>query len=453
MKKNIKLKERNAIIQSLKSGVVPKIGLQYIQVGRNKEISSFIKNIESIEKDGTFFRFVIGEYGSGKTFFIQLVKEMALTKNLVVINADLSPEKRLNGSNGQARKLYSELMSSCSTRSKKDGNALTNILDNFITEAREYSEKKEISILDAIRFKLKEVKAVNGGYDFSIVLNKYWEAYDSGDDILKDNTLRWFKGEYSTKTEAKNDLGVRTIIDDYSFYDSLKLFSVLVRKAGYEGLLICLDEMVNLFKITNSVSRKNNYEEILRILNDTLQGNIKSVGFIMGGTPEFLTDRNRGLYSYEALKSRLAENNFAKELGIVDYDSIVLRLSNLSKEEIFVLLCKLRDIYASGDKEKYLISDDGLQAYLKHCYQSVGECYFKTPRNTIKDFLDLLSILDQNPDLQLNKIIKNIDVKEDKEETEVGNIASTFKDETEKSSYQKLIDNKSNEDEFATLSI
>lgn len=420
MIKPIKAKERDTIIQSLKSGVVPRIGLQHIQVGRKDELSSFIKDIDTIAAGGTSFRFVIGDYGSGKTFFMQLVKSIALEKGLVTLNADLSPNKRLHGSDGQARNLFSELIVSASTRTKQDGNALVNILERFISTAREEAEQNSNSVSGIIHSKLKELKNYIGGYDFATVVSKYWDGYNTGNDILKDCALRWLKAEYTTKTDALRDLNVRTFISDASFYDSLKLYAILVKQAGYNGLLVCLDEMVNLYKIANSVSRKSNYEEILRMLNDSLQGSFSNIGFVMCGTPEFMTDSNRGLYSYEALKSRLSENSFAKQLGVTDYNSIALRLSNLTQEEMLILLKNLRHIFASGNPENYLIPDEALMAFLMHYSNKIGDSYFRTPRNTIKGFLDLLSTLEQYTDFKWSDIIEKIEVVEDIELTAIG---------------------------------
>lgn len=420
----IKPKERETIIQSLKSGVVPRIGLQHIQVGRSEELKSFINDITTISEGGTSFRFVIGEYGSGKTFFLSLVRSIALQKGLVTMNADLSPTKRLHGTDGHARILLSELISSISTRTKQDGNALPNILEKFISTARQEAELKKRDVASVIHEQLSDLNEYPGGYIFAQVVNKYWTAYESGDDILKDRVLHWLKAEYMTKTDSLRDLGVREFINDASFFNTLKLYSILVQKAGYSGLLVCMDEMANLYKISNSVSRKANYEEILNILNNTLQGSLSHIGFIMSGTPEFLTDGNRGLYSYEALKSRLAENVFSKKLGLTDYNSTVLRLENLTKEEMYLLLMNLRNVFAGGDESKYLVPDDALLAYLNHCANKIGDSYFRTPRNTIKGFLDLLSMLEQYPDLKWSDMIEKIQITRDVELTKIGEIIS-----------------------------
>lgn len=418
----IKTKEREIIIQSLRSGVVPRLGLQHIQVGRNEELESFINNITNIANGGTSFRFVIGEYGSGKTFFLSLVRSIALQKGLVTMNADLSPTKRLHGTEGQARLLLSELISSLSTRTKQDGNALQNILEKFISTARAEAEQYQRGVASVIYDKLSDLNEYPGGYTFVQVINKFWKAYEDGDNILKDCTLRWLKAEYTTKTDSYRDVGVRELINDSSLFNALKLYSILIQKAGYKGLLICMDEMVNLYKISNSISRKANYEELLNILNNTLQGTLSNIGFIMSGTPEFMTDSNRGLYSYEALKSRLAENSFSKKLGLTDYNSTVLRLANLTKEELYLLLKNLRNVFAYGNENQYLVPDDALLAYLNHCANKIGDSYFRTPRNTIKGFLDLLSMLEQYPNLQWSDMIEKIEIKPDIESTDVGKI-------------------------------
>ena len=425
MSRPIKAKERETIIQSLKSGVVPRAGLQHIQVGRSEELKSFIKDIDTISEGGTSFRFVIGEYGSGKTFFLSLVRSIALEKGLVTMHADLSPTKRLHGSDGQPRMLLAEMTNNLSTRTKPDGNALQNILERFISNTKGEAPSTGKNAYDIIAEKLNELSDYTGGYSFISVIKKYLEGYESGNHDLMNSSLKWLKAGYTTKTDTLKELGLREFINDASFYNTLKLYSVLVRKAGYKGLLICMDEMVNLYKIPNSVSRKANYEEILSMLNNTLQGTFSNIGFIMGGTPEFLTDNIRGLYSYEALRSRLTENSFSKQLGVTDYNSVVLRLTSLTKEELYLLLMNLRHVFANGNEENYLLPDEALLAFLHHCYNKIGESYFRTPRTTIKSFIDLLSILEQYPNYKWNDIIASVEVQQDVEPSQVESILGT----------------------------
>lgn len=425
MSRPIKAKERETIIQSLKSGVVPRAGLQHIQVGRSEELKSFIKDVDTIAEGGTSFRFVIGEYGSGKTFFLSLVRSIALEKGLVTMHADLSPTKRLHGSDGQPRMLLAEMTNNISTRTRPDGNALQNILERFISSAKDEASSSGRNPYDIISEKLNDLSDYTGGYSFITVIKKYLEGYESGNQELMDSSLKWLKAGYATKTDTLKELGIREFISDASFYNTLKLYSVLVRKAGYKGLLICMDEMVNLYKIPNSVSRKANYEEILSMLNNTLQGTFSNIGFIMGGTPEFLTDNIRGLYSYEALRSRLTENSFSKQLGVTDYNSVVLRLTSLTKEELYLLLMNLRHVFANGNEENYLLPDEALLAFLHHCYNKIGESYFRTPRTTIKSFIDLLSILEQYPNYKWNDIIASVEVQQDVEPSQVESILGT----------------------------
>jgi len=412
--KKIRAKERDAIIQSLKSGVTPKIGIQHIQVGRVNEIKALYQDIERIIEGGSTFRLIIGDYGSGKTFFLSVIRSIALEKKLITINADLSPNRRIHASSGQARNLYSELMRNLSTRNKPDGNALSSVVERFITVARKEADQRQIAVSNVIHDKLVSLTELVGGYDFAKVIDAYWKGHETDNEGLKSNAVRWLRAEYTTKTDARKDLDVRTIISDNSFYDALKLMSLFVRQAGYSGLLVNLDEMVNLYKLSNTQARTSNYEQILRILNDCLQGSAEYIGFLFGGTPEFLLDPRRGLYSYEALQSRLAENRFAQQAGVIDYSSPALHLASLTPEEIFILLKNLRHVFAGGDTSKYQIPDDALKAFLVHCSQTIGEAYFRTPRNTIKAFLDLLAVLEQNPSMEWSGLISKISIEPDR---------------------------------------
>ncbi|MCG3763709.1 ATP-binding protein [Vibrio cincinnatiensis] len=412
--KKIRAKERDAIIQSLKSGVTPKVGIQHIQVGRVNELKALLQDIERISDGGSAFRLIIGEYGSGKTFFLSVVRAIALERKLVTVNADLSPDRRMHASAGQARNLYSELMRNMSTRNKPDGNALTSVVEKFITEVRKEADTTGKSINTVIHEKLSSLSDLVGGYDFAKVIEAYWIGHEQDNETQKANAIRWLRAEYSTKTDARKDLGVRTIISDTSFYDALKIMSLFVRQAGYQGLLVNLDEMVNLYKLNNTTARTSNYEQILRILNDCLQGTTEHLGFLLGGTPEFLLDPRKGLYSYEALQSRLAGNSFAKQAGLIDYSSPALHLASLTPEELYILLKNLRHVYAEGDESKYLVPDESLMAFLKHCSQTIGDAYFRTPRNTIKAFLDMLAVIDQNPTISWDNLVSSVGIEEEK---------------------------------------
>ena len=405
----IRTRERDTIIQALRAGVVPKVGLQHIQVGRARETEELVRDIERIGEGGSAIRFVIGEYGSGKTFFLNLVRLVAMEKGLVVLSADITPDRRLHGTGGQARSLYAELARNTSTRTRPDGGAMAPVVERFATQAIREAEKNGQQTGDVIRDKLAHLQEMTGGYDFATVIARYWEGFDNGNEDLKTAALRWLRGEYATRTDARRDLGVRTIVDDASVYDQLKLLALFVQGAGYRGLLVSLDEMVNLYKIVNTQARQSNYEQLLRILNDVLQGTARNLGFIMGGTPEFLMDTRRGLYSYQALQSRLAENAFARD-GMVDLSGPVVRLANLTPEDMFVLLANIRRVMQDDENA---VPDEALAAFMAHCSDRIGDAYFRTPRNTVKEFVNLLSVLDQNPGTQWQSLIGSVDPEED----------------------------------------
>jgi len=411
----IRPRDRDTILSALRAGVVPRVGLHHIQVGRQREIEAMIRDIDRIADGGSSIRFVIGAYGAGKTFFLFLVRQVALQRKLVVCQADLAPDRRIHATGGQARTLYAELTKSLATRAMPDGGALRGVLESFVQKANERAQAHEIPIESAIREGLGDLREMVGGYDFSAVVTAYARGYEQGDSNLQDPALRWLRGEYTTKTEARADLGVRTIIDDTMIYDALRLLARFVRISGFTGLLVCLDELVNLYKLQSAQARKQNYEQILRILNDVLQGTTEGLGFILGGTPDFLLDTRRGLYSYEALQSRLAENSFATD-GLTDYTGPVINLPNLTPEELFHLLERLRDVFAAGKAEDWIVPDEVLHAFMGHCANRIGEAYFRTPRNTIKAFVDLLAVLQQNPEADWRALLGSVDVAEDRGE-------------------------------------
>lgn len=408
----IRQRDRDAIINALRAGVVPRSGLQHIQVGRASETASLIKDVDRVADGGSAFRLILGEYGAGKTFFLNSVRVIAQEKKLVTAHADLNPTRRLHASGGQARSLFTELMKSLSTRAKPDGGALPGIIEKFVTSATEQAETENESVHLVIRRRLRSLEELVGGYDFSTVITKYWSAYSEQDDELMRHCEQWLRGEFSTRTDSRQVLGVRTIINDSNYYDQLKLFARFVRLAGYAGLLVSIDELVNLYKLNNATVRLGNYEQILRILNDSLQGTGEGLGFLLGGTPEFLMDPRRGLYSYPALTSRLSENVFAAA-GFSDSSGTVLRLKNLTATEMYVLLQKLNIVFVCGADQQPVLPDEAIDSFMAHCQKTVGESYFRTPRLTIKSFLDLLAILEENPSADWTDLIEKSVVQKD----------------------------------------
>lgn len=408
----IRPKDRDAVLQSLRAGVVPRAGQHLIQVGRSRELEALMQDIERIADGGSSFRLVIGEYGAGKTFFLNLVRAIALEKRLVTVHADLNPDRRLHASGGQARSLYAELAKNMSTRTKPEGGALAGVVEKFIGQSKTEAKASGRAAEEVIRVQLNQLTEMVNGYDFADVIASYCRGFEEGDEQLKADAIRWLRGEFATKTDARAALGVRTIIDDASVYDQLKLMARFVKLAGYGGVMVCLDELVNLYKLANTQARNSNYEQILRILNDSLQGSAEGLGFVLGGTPEFLLDTKRGLYSYTALQSRLAENTFAVN-GLVDYTGPVVRLASLTPEDFYVLLDKIRVVHAFGDTTKSLLPQDAIPVFMAHCATRLGDMYFRTPRTTITAFINLLAVLEQNPSADWRQLIGALEVERD----------------------------------------
>lgn len=393
-------RERAAILQSLAAGVVPSIGLHHLQVGRLNEVDALVRDLKLVEQGGASIRFIVGRFGSGKTFFLNLIRNVAQIRKFVVAQADITTDRRFHGTGGQARSLYSELMRNLSTRSRPDGNAMQNVVERWIGdvdhEIRGSGGGTEEDVKREFNKLLRPLQDLVSGFDFVNVLSKYYEAYLGHNEALQSSALRWLRAEYLTKTEARHDLGVRSIIEDAGFYDYLKLFAAFVRIAGYSGLLVNVDELVVLsHRLSNTLARNSNYEAILRIINDCLQGRVEGLAFLFAGTDECLEDPGRGFYSYEALATRLAPNRYADK-GQQDYASPVIKLQNLSPEDCFVLLANIRNVHCGGEASEQLIPDDGILAYLQVCSSRMGAAYFQTPRDTVKDFVNLLNMLQQD---------------------------------------------------------
>ena len=408
----------SAIINSLKGGVVPRIGLPYITVGRETEINAFLHDIGIIEEGGASFRFIVGKYGSGKSFLLQTVRNYAMDKGLAVADADLSPERRLQGTKGQGLATYKELIRNLSVKTRPEGGALTLILDRWIsgiqTEAMNENGLNfdDPNLKSATEKKISEVisslSEMVHGFDFARLLTLYYRAYNNCDDELKAKVVKWFRGEYTTKTEAKAELGVNIIITDDDWYEYIKLFAVFLKKAGYGGLLILIDELVNIYKIPNSITRQYNYEKILTMYNDTLQGKAQYLGIIMSGTPQCVEDTRRGVYSYEALKSRLTEGRFGKG-DIKDMLAPVIKLSPLTYEEMLVLTEKLADIHSQLFDYTSRLCEEDYITFIKTEFSRIGADKAITPREVIRDFIELLNIIYQNPDIDVKELLSSGD--------------------------------------------
>jgi hypothetical protein len=398
----IKPRERKAILQSLRAGVVPRIGLEHIQVGRKDEVAAIIRDLEGISQEGSSIRFVIGRFGTGKSFFLNLSRILALEEQFVVVQADITPDRRLHATAGQARGLYAELMRNLAVRSKPEGGALAAVVEKWVSNLDQELRKNgatDADVMSAIPDRLAPLQDMVSGFDFALAVRKYFEGFQTNTDSLTSSAIRWLRAEYSTKSEARADLGVRNIIDDQNIYDYLKLMAKFVKMAGYAGLLVNLDEMgVLSHRLNNSQARNANYEMILRIVNDCLQGSVSGLGFLFAGTDSFLDDKRRGLASYEALATRLADNTFATA-GVRDMSGPVIRLSNLSPEDLYVLLHNIRHVFALGDQSKYLVPDEAIKAFMERCSKVLGADFFSTPRDAVKSFVGFLSVLEQNPSL------------------------------------------------------
>lgn len=408
-----------SLMNALKGGVVPRIGLPYIAVGRKAEIDALLHDVAIIADGGATFRFIVGKYGSGKSFLLQTIRNYVMDKNFVVADADLSPERRLQGTKGQGLATYKELIRNLATKTRPEGGALTLILDRWIssvqsdTAAERGLSPDEAAFEQAVEKRIYAVvsalEEMVHGFDFARLLTLYYRASRQGEEETKAKVVKWFRGEYATKTEAKAELGVNIIITDDDWYDYIKLFSAFLQKAGYNGLLIFIDELVNIYKIPNAITRQYNYEKILTMYNDTLQGKASHLGLILCGTPQCVEDTRRGLYSYEALRSRLAEGKFARNGDTRDMLAPIIRLAPLTSEEMLVLVEKLTEIHGQLFDYTPAVGQADFIAFLQIEYGRIGADTQITPREIIRDWIELLDILYQNPNRSVTELLSSED--------------------------------------------
>lgn len=401
------------LINSLKGGVVPRVGLPYITVGRKEEIDALLHDVDMIADGGASFRFIVGKYGSGKSFLLQTIRSYVMAKNFVVVDADLSPERRLQGTRGQGLATYKELIRNMSTKTKPEGGALPLILDRWISSVQqEVMVSAGLSVTDpglnkAVEARIAQVvcslNEMVHGFDFARLLTVYYRAGLAGDEETKAKVLKWFRGEYGTKSEAKQELGVNIIITDDDWYEYLKLFACFLTQAGYAGLLVLIDELVNIYKIPNAITRQYNYEKILTMYNDAMQGKAHHLGFLLGGTPQCMEDPRRGVYSYEALRSRLAEGHFSA--GYKDLLSPVIRLQPLTNEEMLILVEKLADIHAQLYDYPQIVGQQDMVDFIEIEFGRIGADSHITPREVIRDFIEVLDIVYQNPEIKVRQLL------------------------------------------------
>ncbi|MBD2355599.1 ATP-binding protein [Tolypothrix sp. FACHB-123] len=414
-KLKISKKISTALINSLSAGVVPRLGVEHIAVGRELELKSLLQNLDDIAEGVSAFRFIIGNYGSGKSFILQLIRNRAMEQGFVVADGDLSSERRLAGSNNEGLATYRELMSRLATKTRPDGGTLVSILEGWINKIQQEVAKEsglkpnDEGFDDQVEAKIREVvhyiEDLVHGFDFGNVISAYWRGYRSDDDDLKNAAMRWLRGEFTTKIEARTALGVRVIIDDDSWYDYIKLWAKFVAEIGYKGLLILLDESVHLYQISTTVTREKNYNRLLAMFNDTMQCKAEHLGILIGGTTKFLEDPNRGLFADLAWRRRTKESRFVSQAGVQEYSGPVIRLNPLSQEEIRTLLQRISEIHASNFGYEKTLTNRELNEFIQEIVNRLGADALLTPGEIVRDFISVLNILHHNPQIMFSELI------------------------------------------------
>ena len=386
------------VLHALSGGTVPDNGLPYIAVGRRDEVAALTQDMEQVAEGYSTFRLLEGPYGTGKSFMLKLVKNEALLRGFVVMECELAPERKLCGTKREGLETYRCLMSRMSTRTCPGGNALEEVLDTWLDGCRERAAEEGIEgeqeLLDAVlkygQPLKKKLTALPHGFDFYEVFWIYIKSALTGGLDQKDRALRWMRGEYRNRTEAKKALKVNAVIEDGDWFSYLKLWAVLVREIGYTGLYVLLDELTQITRnIVHSTTREHNFERLLSIYNDCYGNEARYMGMILCGIPSSIHDSKRGIFSYEALKSRLSNSSLQ---GEDLYHAPVIRLSMLTAEEFVTLLERLEAMHALlHEREGYFTEEERIR-FVNHEYHRIAASNHLTPREFIRDFLTILDL-------------------------------------------------------------
>jgi len=414
-------RDAQAILQSLQAGVVPRTGLQHLAVGRVAEVRQALAELEVLRGGGGVFKVVAGDYGSGKTFFLALVRQVALTRGYLVTDADLGPDLRLHGE-GRGLATFRQLMARLGSESRPDGGALPLVLDRWADRVRAGARQRlggpvpegrspalAAAVDRELRARLQPIRDQPGGFGFAAVVRHYFEAALAGDDVGTDASLRYLRGEFRTATEARQHLRLNGTepATDATWFSHLRLLALLGVDAGYAGLLVMLDEGVNLYRIAQPEARAANYEVLLRLCNDALQGRAPHLGFYLAGPPEMVSDPRRGLHSYPALRSRLQANPFA-DAAHPDLAQPVLGLPPLSPDELLALLLKVKNLHA-GFYGPSAVTEADAAALLRRLLARPGAERFLTVRETLRSFIQALNVLQQNPGLDRAAVLSGVE--------------------------------------------
>lgn len=401
---SIRPKTRDGVIAALRSGVVPAVGLHYIHVGREKELGALTSDLQTVADGGSAYKVLVGPVGGGKTETIQMLASIARDKlNLVTAKVDLDARCRLYGKGGEALEFYRRLTSSLAIKSQPEGKALPTILERFIVRAEEEAITTGQTVDEVIQSLLEPLTGLVGGFDLRDVLRTYRRAHLGGDEETKVAVVRWLRGEFATRTDAKKALDVRSIPNDANVYSFLKMLAAFCRIAGYSGLVVFVDEAAALCGIANSGARQRNYEMILTIINDLLQQAVSGLGFVLAGTPD-LIDPKKGLHSVNALKTRIAANPLASS-QYADFAAPTVFLAPLTNNDLKVLLLRVLNVYAYGDKARYALTSEDVTVFLETQFKKLGSELLKRTRDVVKEFVQVLDMIQQHPEVQWRTLI------------------------------------------------
>lgn len=397
-----------SIINALKNGNVPPEGVGEICVGRERELEEFDKIFSKVKDGAAVTRFLNGEFGSGKSFFLKLLEERALADNFVVAKVTLSRDVPFNKFEVVYRSIVASLR--CKT-----GTSLEHIIEKWTTQLRMMALREttdpyqqERIVIDNINNDLKEVR--KHATTFAAAIENYYKLSARGDQETAKYAMAWLSGEKNIPYTIKRQFGVKGDIDRENAFKYLEALSSFLMALKYSGLIILIDEAEHIMTLHTKKLRDTAYDYMRFIYDECSLGRFHNTLFIFAGTPEFFEDPKMGVPSYTALNERIED---VLNTEFKDLRKPIIRLDGFKKDNLMELsdrLISMHEEVYEWEAKPVRESLDGIIARHEANAELTG---YISPRNFVKSFISVLDVVQQNPELRSEEEI--LDLFEEKE--------------------------------------
>ncbi len=383
------------IINALKNGVVPQYGIEYLCVGRDKQLQEIIRGFNLIKENSGVVKIVSGEYGSGKTFFLQRMKLEALRNNFIVSSIKINQGFRLN----HLQHLYYNIMHNLSILEESERDtSFEDIFDKWITKLQDMPSNMASAEIEKILHALEKYNA-----SFSRAITSYIRARINNDKELSATIASWLTGEENIPYHLKAKFDVIGKVDKINALDFLKAFIKLAKIVGYNGIVILVDELELVMNERIDIRCKA-YENIRYIIDECTIGELNHIMFVFTATNDLLSDSEKGIMSYEALYQRLGNPVDKNNSALSDMRQPILRLPKLSDEDFMKITTNMYEIYKEVYNIKPSISIESIMNWALYMYKEVEPDMKEINlRKFVMKVIEVFDIIEQHPDNTLLK--------------------------------------------------